>query len=704
MKQTTLNIIGIFIIAAFSSGCAVYDPVADFTKQRYINSISYFNTFYNAQRLFSEAENEVIQAKRDFAERPAANRAFTIPATARQKFQTSIEKNSKILSFYPNSKWVDDALMMIGKSYFYMEDDVRAERKFLELLAQFPDGDYILESQLWLGKSYIRQKKTDAGLKLLDEVYSRSVDMDEEIAGLSAYEIAQHYFNQEEFVKAEQYYANALKYADDDDLVTQIYFQLGKCYTALEQYEKAERSYEIAANTSPLYTLIFQASLQRIKSSANQKKYDEAIEKLSEMLRDTKNFDFYGIIHFEIANILYQQKKYAEAIEKFRYVDTTFVRTDESARSNYTLAQYYETIDMNYDSVRTLYNKASREFPSSAIAKEAGSKAEIYNKYNVLRNDLSRFDSLLTNILFPTVQIDTTVAQNSAPTILKDSIIPKVDTTVKKNLKTVKQDTKKDSVIAIDSTKIKEKISRELAQSKLVDSLQRSIIRTKFELGGLFFLEILQPDSALYWFNEIVKKSPQSEFAPRSLYTIAEILRTSKGATEQELESHYTEIIKNYPESPYANESRRILNLPVIIAQKDTALILFEQAEILADSKKYTQAIQTFKNISDQYSASTISPKALFTAAWHYENSLLNNDSAYAVYKRLLSKYPSSQFATVARPKVTEFDNEQKRIEQEKQKEIDAKKMKEQQEKEEREQKKQNIQPQKSDTLSTPKN
>jgi len=48
---------------------------------------------------------------------------------------------------------------MIGKAYYYMNDDVRAVRKFLELETQFPNSELIPESQVWLGKSLLRQKK-----------------------------------------------------------------------------------------------------------------------------------------------------------------------------------------------------------------------------------------------------------------------------------------------------------------------------------------------------------------------------------------------------------------------------------------------------------------------------------------------------------------------------------------------------------------
>ena len=65
MKKIASISVG-FGLAFILSGCFIYNPTAEFVKQRYTNSISYFNTFYNAQRAFTEAEDEVIAAHKEF--------------------------------------------------------------------------------------------------------------------------------------------------------------------------------------------------------------------------------------------------------------------------------------------------------------------------------------------------------------------------------------------------------------------------------------------------------------------------------------------------------------------------------------------------------------------------------------------------------------------------------------------------------------
>ncbi len=100
---------------------------------------SYFNTYYNAQRLYGEAEDEVWSLP-DLQKmgRNYYLAQFNISQTTRGKFTQVVEKCSKLLQYHPNSSFVDDALIMIGMSYFYEGENLQAERKFRELIDGYP--------------------------------------------------------------------------------------------------------------------------------------------------------------------------------------------------------------------------------------------------------------------------------------------------------------------------------------------------------------------------------------------------------------------------------------------------------------------------------------------------------------------------------------------------------------------------------------
>ena len=74
------------------------------------------------------------------------------------------------MQFNSNSSYVDDALMILGKSFYYQKNYLKARRKFEELISTQPESDYILEATLWIGKCDMRLKNYPDGLTILKDV------------------------------------------------------------------------------------------------------------------------------------------------------------------------------------------------------------------------------------------------------------------------------------------------------------------------------------------------------------------------------------------------------------------------------------------------------------------------------------------------------------------------------------------------------
>ena len=118
----------------------------------------YFNSFYHARAWFGQAEKT----------RPKANR--DVAAGGEMKlYQDALKKCSKVISEHPGSSYMDDALFMIGKSYYYTGDFPKAERKFRELLASFPKSKYADESRVFLGKTRFRMENYVLAMEVFKE-------------------------------------------------------------------------------------------------------------------------------------------------------------------------------------------------------------------------------------------------------------------------------------------------------------------------------------------------------------------------------------------------------------------------------------------------------------------------------------------------------------------------------------------------------
>jgi tetratricopeptide (TPR) repeat protein len=139
----------------------------------------YFNTFYNARKQFSEAERDTRaqekQAQRQQQQQsqhpggtatPGATPSNT-PTASAEKYRKVIETSSRMLEDYPKSRWADDALFIMGVSYYRLGDMVRAERKFTELITLFPASRYVPQATAWKARTLAQQKKKDEAIALL---------------------------------------------------------------------------------------------------------------------------------------------------------------------------------------------------------------------------------------------------------------------------------------------------------------------------------------------------------------------------------------------------------------------------------------------------------------------------------------------------------------------------------------------------------
>ena len=108
------------------------------------SSCAYFNTFYNAKNYFRSG-----LAIMETAGRPDDDQ---IPRQAADAFDQAITKSLKVIEQYPDSRFVDDALFILGRSHYYRQEYGLAERYFTQLLNEFVWLGYADQVRLWLAK------------------------------------------------------------------------------------------------------------------------------------------------------------------------------------------------------------------------------------------------------------------------------------------------------------------------------------------------------------------------------------------------------------------------------------------------------------------------------------------------------------------------------------------------------------------------
>ena len=161
----------------------------------FIGCGAYFNTFYNAKKIFNTAEKKRLDQEKK--NKKAGLKSNTRSVAKIAEYSKAIEKGSKVLELFPNSRYIDDALMLIGKSFYHTGDYIKAQRKFEELITLLPNSEFVPQAKLWLGNTFIAQNDFAQAKLVLNELVSQNLD--DRLSGEAQMLLGELYFNQEYF-------------------------------------------------------------------------------------------------------------------------------------------------------------------------------------------------------------------------------------------------------------------------------------------------------------------------------------------------------------------------------------------------------------------------------------------------------------------------------------------------------------------------
>ncbi len=613
------------------SGCSVGDFLG-----------AYFNTFYNAQRTFSEAELEVLNAgvtvTPSRTEKPFLS-PFDVQPPTKTKFTTVIEKCSKLLQYHPESKLVDDAVLMIGKSYYYQNEYQSAERKFKEILSTHPESDLIYEAKLLLAQTYYKNndKPTAAttAKELIEEAKKEELDG---IVAKSSLLLAHIELENKNFAEALGYYRTAAELSETPEERAAAYRAAAEMYMQQSKYKDAAESFVMSGEVSGEYVDGYRAQLGEARMLSRIDRHEESLTVLDNLSRNANYREFLGEINLEIGNVYRDQKDFPAAEEQYRYVDTAYARTEVAALSYYQLGLLYEK-EKNYDSARVAYEKGKAEFPQAEITVPLVKRSEALNKYILHRTEIVKYDSIRRFLLLPP---DTTK---------KFAAVPDSAQHVAAVTDSTKPDTTK-ALAQVDSTAPKVPS----IPPPSIDTVQARLAYNEVELASLFYATLGVPDSASYWYDHLLKEFPKSSHAPRALYTLAQIYGQDSTDSRATVDSLHREIVQRFPDSEFAVESRRHLNIPEPKRNIDPKETSYAAAEAMVKRGEVTAALQSLKAIAGVDSTSLYAAKAQYTIGWIYENVKPNTDSSIASYQKLLKRFPQSVYASAVQPKLAEVE------------------------------------------------
>jgi TolA-binding protein len=705
-----------------------YNVTLDFNYQDFVsyfymgnrveNFTAYFNTFYRSQEDFDDAYDEYRSTIISQYNKRLDSLGIVVPinASVKDKLDKAIERSSKIIQFSKNSKYIDEAVLIIGKSYYFQGLYFKAERTFNEFLSKFSSSPLADDAILFLGQTKLRLGKKEEGEKIFKSLSKDADDL--VVKSLAFRNLGILAFNRGNYQEAVDYFESSIKFAVSDERKAEEQFILSKILSVYKP-ELAAASYKKVLDYTSDFDLKFYSRLNYAKSLVYNKSYSKADEELDDVRNKYREeIVFTQLIDLEMANSFYAQGKIPEALDKYYEVIVKYPNTPVSSDAYYFLGKHEEDVNKSYLNAYVNYKKATEENINSDYIRESEAKTKTFEQYFALEGEIK--DSSKVDI--PTVNADVekyrmkyneergveTLEQNTKnsdnsgeddrrnennnpdgirndgdgkPGGVKEIFISHKDDSLERPERSPDEDMKIPENEGIPEQKENqennnpgnmekppevtdekpEEILSDSVASLRADSVQAAEEREALKLNEekrfnayyglaeLFMYNMQQNDSAEFYLKLLLDEFRESDKRTKILYTLGNFYKNL--GKKEEGDSVFQLIIDHYPNTVYANESRKILGQKL---EKNINLNpiddLFSSALLQLDSNNYIMAISDLEQVELIFPNDTMVAKSLYAIGWIYENKLVNKDSSLFYYNKLRTKFPESEYTLKVSP------------------------------------------------------
>ncbi|MCB0747232.1 MAG: tetratricopeptide repeat protein [Ignavibacteriae bacterium] len=607
------------------------------------NFKTYFNTYYNAQKLFLEAEDEIKANQKElfFFEEEK------VPTNISKKFETVIEKTSAIMQYSKESDFFEDAILMTGKSFYYQQNYTRALKKFYELEA-FPESDLALENKLWIAKSHLQLREFSKALDEFDELEKIAAQAEEQEILTEIYRSKIGYLiHEENYEDATAEIKNFLKSDITDELRAEVLYELGVLNIKIENYEEAELAFTEVQEYQPTFETDFNSKFELAKLKKKTGDTEKSLELLTELDNEDKFADSRDRIELEMGKIDYENGNFEDAFQTFTDIDSNFSKTEAGGEAAFYKAEILESYFNDYDSSLVIYRKAMASIADKEIKDKARNKAVLLEKYLNILKAQNKLD-----IDFKYLQNEELFVQDSIAFVKQEE-----QDSIRKVIELeqgVRASDSKTSII--DSVRLVKPIRPKIS----IDSVDVLKSKNYYELANLFFTEFNNPDSAYKYYNLSLAETEDNPNKAQTYYALGNyyLIKNEK----QKADSMFTIVYEEFPFNRIRNEAAKQIGKPLYDFDKDPVEDEYIAAEKIYSNNEYNTAANKFYDIYKNHPNSIYASKSLYTMGFILENNLNKPDSAAAIYDTLNSKYRNTEYAKAVLLKLTGHKQEQLRL------------------------------------------
>jgi outer membrane protein assembly factor BamD (BamD/ComL family) len=569
---------------------------------------AYFNTFYNAQVYYDSGVADL--------EKNGRTSDGNLPSKASADFLTAIEKCQKVLEEYPSSRHVEEALFILGRSYYFSQNNGLAERYLNQLLVEYPNSPREDEIRVWLARLHAQMgmyEQMDQDLEPI--IFQEAPDRDRlteiyMLKGDIALERNDQQHGMEQYVAAASIASSAVTKAD-------IYYKLYSLAEADSNYEASLNFLNEFSKVTPNRDKKLDGRLTKVKLLQKLGKLDEAYLEIKAMEELTEFTKLIPGMRVQLASIEVGRGNHLEAIEMYLEILDEFPADAAASDAAFLLGKIYLTEQLNIKRAQAQFRKVKN---NTLYYSEASSNLK----------QLADMDKLSDKI----VELSNTLGVDSG---IDDARMSEEDweesTTVRQ-----KEDRRKGrsgNRDQLTADKFDESISVSKTDTVEIDSvgIREELAYAKYRFAEMTIFELLQVETGLNMMSEIIFNLDQTSVAPQAAY----LLYYYSQPDSIQNEFWRSMLIERYPSSQYAK----------LLADKDQLEIttdavldsLIENAYSSLDKNNPATALEFFRTIRRTYNTD----KASFAIGYLNDEYLNELDGAILAYEEYMTLFPNGE-------------------------------------------------------------
>ena len=369
------------------------------TSKAYHNTTAHYNGYYYAREEIQKIEKTIWSGLSDDYNKilrlyPTVDTAMA--SSYDKDIQESIKMASLAIQRHPNSKWVDDCYILVGKARLYSLDFGNAIQtlKYVNTKSKEPDARH--RAIIQLIRTFTEYKEYNNGQSAIDYISKEKLDKTNQKHLLL--EKAYFYQEQADYDNMVRNLTGVAPMLRKKDRPGRVYFIIGQVYQKLGFESEAYNYYRKCIATNPEYEVDFYARLYmaQVTEISRSKSVNAARKSFKKLLKDSKNKEFRDKIYYEMGIFELKQKNVENAIADFKQSvrEGTNKRVDGEAYLR--LGElYYDTL-RNYKLSQAYYDSAIQALPLDYENYEAiKARQEILDEFVENLNTIQWQDSLL---------------------------------------------------------------------------------------------------------------------------------------------------------------------------------------------------------------------------------------------------------------------------------------------------------------------